>query len=108
MIAKSIQYFLYGAIKQLKEEQSKEITDRNEITKAHRHNLDACTKKLDALFNMRLNEEIGPEEYAKKKGIYRIFCGFPLFGKEGLGEIFQIISSPISSLMTPSIDCCID
>ena len=29
--------------------------------------LDACTKKLDALFNMRLNEEIGPEEYARKK-----------------------------------------
>ncbi|MDP2943616.1 MAG: recombinase zinc beta ribbon domain-containing protein, partial [Candidatus Omnitrophota bacterium] len=55
------------AIKQLKEDQSKEIVDRDEITKAHRHNLDACAKKLDALFNMRLNEEIGPEEYAKKK-----------------------------------------
>ncbi|MBU4162494.1 zinc ribbon domain-containing protein [Patescibacteria group bacterium] len=55
------------AIKQLKVDQSKEIVDRDEITKAHRHNLDACAKKLDALFNMRLNEEIGPEEYAKKK-----------------------------------------
>ncbi|MBI4846289.1 MAG: recombinase family protein [Candidatus Omnitrophica bacterium] len=55
------------AIKQLKVDQSKEIVDRDEITKAHRHNLDACAKKLDALFNMRLNEEIGPDEYAKKK-----------------------------------------
>jgi len=55
------------AIKQLKEEQSREIIDRDEITKAHRHNMDACVKKLDALFNMRLNEEISPEEYAKKK-----------------------------------------
>ncbi len=59
--------FREWAIKQLKEEQSREIIDRDEITKAHRHNLDACTKRLDALFNMRLNEEISPEEYAKKK-----------------------------------------
>jgi DNA invertase Pin-like site-specific DNA recombinase len=59
--------FREWAIKQLKEEQSKEIIDRDSITKAHRHNLDACVKKLDALFNMRLNEEIGAEEYAKKK-----------------------------------------
>ncbi|MCM8775762.1 MAG: zinc ribbon domain-containing protein [Candidatus Omnitrophica bacterium] len=55
------------AIKQLKEEQSREIVDRDEITKAHRHNLDACVKKIDALFNMRLNEEISPEEYTTKK-----------------------------------------
>jgi len=55
------------AIKQLKEEHRKEKIDRNEITQAHRHSLDDCTKRLDALFNMRLNEEIGPEEYAKKK-----------------------------------------
>lgn len=59
--------FKEWAIKQLKEEQSREIVDRDAITKAHRHNLDACLKKLDALFNMRLNEEISPEEYAKKK-----------------------------------------
>ena len=32
MIAKSIRYFLYGAIKQLKEEQSKEIINRLEPT----------------------------------------------------------------------------
>lgn len=59
--------FREWAIKQLKAEQSQEIIDRDEITKVHRHNLDACTKKLDALFNMRLNEEVGAEEYAKKK-----------------------------------------
>ena len=55
------------AIKQLKEEHKKEKIDRNEITQAHRQGLDDCTKKLDALFNMRLNEEIGPEEYTKRK-----------------------------------------
>jgi len=59
--------FREWAIKQLKEEQSKEKIDRDEITQTHRRNLDACTKKLDALFNMRLNEEICPEEYAQKK-----------------------------------------
>ena len=59
--------FKEWAIKQLKEEHGKEKIDRDDITQAHRHNLDACTKKLDALFNMRLNEEIGPEEYARKK-----------------------------------------
>ena len=59
--------FKEWAIKQLKEEHGKEKIDRDDITQAHRHNLDTCTKKLDALFNMRLNEEIGPEEYARKK-----------------------------------------
>ena len=59
--------FHQWAVKQLKEEHTKEKINRNEITQAHRHNLDACTKKLDTLFNMRLNEELGPEEYAKKK-----------------------------------------
>ena len=59
--------FREWAVKQLKEEHSKEKIDRGEITQAHRHNLDVCTKKLDALFNMRLNEEIGAEEYARKK-----------------------------------------
>jgi DNA invertase Pin-like site-specific DNA recombinase len=59
--------FKEWAIKQLKEEQSREIVDRDAITKSYRHNLDTCLKKLDALFNMRLNEEISPEEYAKKK-----------------------------------------
>ena len=51
----------------VKEEHSKEIIDRKEITQSHRHNLDACTNKLDALLNIRLNEEISAEEYAQKK-----------------------------------------
>lgn len=55
------------AIKQLKEEHAKEKTNRQDITQAQRHSIDACTKKLDALLNMRLNEEIGPEEYTRKK-----------------------------------------
>ncbi len=63
-----VRYYLQQwAIKQLKEEHAKEKIDRDEITQAHRRNLDGCTKKLDALFNMRLNEEISAEEYARKK-----------------------------------------
>ena len=59
--------FREWAIKQLKEEQSKEKIDREEITRAYRHKLDACTKNLEELFNMRLNKEITTEEYARKK-----------------------------------------
>ena len=54
-------------INQLKKEHAEQQIDQSEITQAHRRNLDACTKKLNALFNMRLNEEISPEEYARKK-----------------------------------------
>lgn len=59
--------FREWAIRQLKEEHSKEKIDREEITKAHRYNLDACTKKLDGLLTMRLNGEISAEEYGQKK-----------------------------------------
>ncbi|MBU4305625.1 MAG: zinc ribbon domain-containing protein [Candidatus Omnitrophica bacterium] len=61
--------FHQWAIKQLKEEHAKEKIDHNEITQAQRHHLDICAKKLDALFNIRLNEEIGAEEYARKKDV---------------------------------------
>ena len=59
--------FREWAIKQLKEEQSKERIDRDKITQTYRIHLDACAKKLDALFNMRLNEEVSAEEYIGKK-----------------------------------------
>jgi len=59
--------FREWAVKQLKEEQSKESIDRDKITQAYRIHLDACAKKLDALFNMRLNEEVSAEEYIGKK-----------------------------------------
>lgn len=61
--------FREWAIRQLKEEHSKEKIDREEITKAHRYNLDACSKKLDGLLTMRLNGEISAEEYAQKKNV---------------------------------------
>ncbi len=59
--------FQAWAIKQLKREHSKENIDRKKITEAHRHNLDTCTKRLEALFNMRLNGEISSDEYIRKK-----------------------------------------
>ncbi len=59
--------FRKWAIKQLKEEHSKESVDREKITQAYRQNLDVCNRKLDSLFNMRLNDEISAEEYICKK-----------------------------------------
>ena len=50
-------------IKYLREEHAKEITDRVGITDAQRKCLDNCAKRLDTLFNMRLNGEITPEEF---------------------------------------------
>jgi site-specific DNA recombinase len=61
--------FQKWAIKQLKEEQNKEIGDRKNITNTFRNHLDNCNKKLDTLFNMRLNLELTPEEYSKQKKI---------------------------------------
>jgi site-specific DNA recombinase len=55
--------FHQWAIKYLREEHSKEITDREGITQAQRKCLDNCFKRLDTLFNMRLNGEITPEEF---------------------------------------------
>jgi hypothetical protein len=55
--------FHQWAIKYLREEQSKEISDRESITQAHRKSLDNCLKRIDMLFNMRLNNEIAPEEF---------------------------------------------
>ncbi len=55
--------FHQWAIKYLREEHAKEITDREGITHAQRKCLDNCAKRLDTLFNMRLNGEITPEEF---------------------------------------------
>lgn len=55
------------AIKHLKEEQSKEIDDREKINDSQRKQVDDCDRKLDQLFDMRLNNEITSEEFSIKK-----------------------------------------
>ncbi|MBF0556181.1 MAG: recombinase family protein [Nitrospirae bacterium] len=55
------------AINELKTEQSAEISEREEITKALRKNLDNSCRRLDMLLEMRINNEITAEENAKKK-----------------------------------------
>lgn len=55
------------AMKYLKEEHSKERTDRDEMQTTYRKNLDACRKRQDTLFEMRANGELSPEEYRERK-----------------------------------------
>jgi site-specific DNA recombinase len=59
--------FHQWAIKQLKAEQITEGEDQKEIVEAHRRAWDACKKKLDALFDLRLTGEVSPEEFAVHK-----------------------------------------
>lgn len=57
------------AIKCLKAEQTKEVLDNSTITQAQRKCLDDCTKRLNNLFDMRVNGEITAEQYNAKKAI---------------------------------------
>lgn len=59
--------FHQWAIKQLREQHANETDDQKEIVTAHRKAWDACKRKLDALFDLRLSGEIGPEEFATHK-----------------------------------------
>lgn len=59
--------FSQWAIAQLKKEADKEVGSRKSILTAQRKNYDDCLKKLDRLLEMRMNEEITPEEFAEKK-----------------------------------------
>ena len=59
--------FHQWAIKYLKEEQSKEAVDRDEILKSQQKRLDSCIRKQDSLFEMRINSEIDKEEYLQRK-----------------------------------------
>ena len=59
--------FHHWAIRYLKEEQSKETVDRDEILKSQQKRLDSCIRKQDSLFEMRLNNEIEKEEYLQRK-----------------------------------------
>ncbi len=59
--------FRQWAIKQLKADQAGESEDQKKIVEAHRKAWDACKRKLDALFDLRLSGEINAEEFAKHK-----------------------------------------
>lgn len=59
--------FHQWAIKYLKEDNQKEATDREQIIDSHNKCLNQCIKKIESLFNMRVNGEISAEEYTKKK-----------------------------------------
>ncbi|MBT7589761.1 MAG: recombinase family protein [Candidatus Scalindua sp.] len=55
------------AIKYLKEEQKKETNDNDEIFKSQLRKIENCKKRLNSLFEMRLNNEIDKEEYLQRK-----------------------------------------
>lgn len=59
--------FSQWAIAQLKKEADKEVGSRKSILTAQRKNYDDCLNKLDRLLEMRMNEEITPEEFSEKK-----------------------------------------
>jgi len=55
------------AIKYLKEEQGKEAVDREEILNSQQKRFDACKRKLNSLFEMRINGEMDASEYIQRK-----------------------------------------
>ena len=59
--------FSQWAIAQLKKEADKEVGSRKSILTVQRKNYDDCLNKLDRLLEMRINEELTPEEFAEKK-----------------------------------------
>ena len=59
--------FHQWAIKYLKEEQSKETVDREEILCSQQKRLDVCKRKLNSLFEMRINDEMDASEYMQRK-----------------------------------------
>jgi hypothetical protein len=61
------QDFHEWAIGALRESTAQEAASRDVILSTHRKNYDACVRKLDSLIDMRANNEITEEEFAKKK-----------------------------------------
>ncbi|NDD66306.1 hypothetical protein EBZ35_01440 [bacterium] len=59
--------FHQWAINALKEEKMKEEDGRHELIQAHQDNLSLVNRKLETLLSMRLNEEIGQDEYLARK-----------------------------------------
>lgn len=61
--------FHQWALKYLKDEQGKEKTDHDDILKNHRKRADACQRQMEALFQMRMNGEISPEEFRDRREV---------------------------------------
>ncbi len=61
--------FHQWAIKQLKAEQETEVKDRELINSNQRKILDTCNKNINALLDMRIANEITPEEFVDKKAL---------------------------------------
>lgn len=59
--------FHQWAIKYLSEEQAKEVQDRELIRQSQQRAQSVCSKKLDALLELRLNGEIEADEYQRRK-----------------------------------------
>ena len=59
--------FHQWATKYLKEEQSKETIDWEEILSSQQKRLDVCKRKLNSLFEMRINDEMDASEYMQRK-----------------------------------------
>ena len=55
------------AIRKLKREQEKEITDRNSILEMYQKRLKECGQRLNKLLQMRMNEKITTEELGNMK-----------------------------------------
>ena len=59
--------FKEWVIKQLKEENVQEIESREDAIRTYRLNLDACSRKINTLLDMRIGNEIPAEDYTAKK-----------------------------------------
>jgi len=59
--------FHQWAINQLKEENKKEIADRNKILNSQQRAYKLCVQKIDRLIDMRANNEITSKEFLRKK-----------------------------------------
>jgi hypothetical protein len=59
--------FKKWALNALKEANSQEITDREQIYSSQRKEYEACVRKIDNLIDMRANEEIDASEFMVRK-----------------------------------------
>ena len=61
------QTFYDWGIKELREESTKENTDRYKITENLQRTYNACAKKIESLIDMRMNNELNEQEFLEMK-----------------------------------------
>lgn len=61
------QEFCEWALDIIKQENTKESENRNKIIQSQQKTYNACVRKIDALIDMRANNEITEQEFSKKK-----------------------------------------